>query len=95
MIVKAYFLSRAVIHFQKYPFIDILPEPLNKWTNLEGNDMLGLIYSDPERWGLAQVLNRFTYFEYFSCISRKSYAYSLLDLIMYSSVVSFRNRIVL
>ena len=53
-------LRRVIIHFQKYPFIDILPEPLNKWTNLEGNDMLGLIYSDPERWGLAQVLNRFT-----------------------------------
>ena len=42
---------------QKYPFIDILPEPLEKWTNLEGNDMLGLIYEDPKRWGLAQVRN--------------------------------------
>ena len=37
--------------------MDILPEPLYKWTNLEGNDMLGLIYDDPERWGLAQVQN--------------------------------------
>ena len=45
----------VVISLQKYPFIDILPEPLEKWTNLEGNDMLGLIYEDPKRWGLAQV----------------------------------------
>ena len=72
---KSVFLCRVIIHFQKYPFIDILPEPLNKWTNLEGNDMLGLIYSDPERWGLAQVLNRFTYFEYFSCKNHMHIAY--------------------
>ena len=45
----------VVVSLQKYPFIDILPEPLEKWTNLEGNDMLGLIYEDPKRWGLAQV----------------------------------------
>ena len=55
---KPILVSKVILNFQKYPFIDILPEPLNKWTNLEGNDMLGLIYSDPERWGLAQVLNR-------------------------------------
>jgi len=46
--------STLLSAFKKYPFIDILPEPLEKWTNLEGNDMLGLIYTDPKRWGLAQ-----------------------------------------
>ena len=35
--------------------MDILPEPLYKWTNLDGNDLLKLIYTNPKRWGLTQV----------------------------------------
>ena len=50
-------LIRFYITLQKYPFMDILPEPVDKWTNLDGNDLLGLIYTNPERWGLAQVSN--------------------------------------
>ena len=37
--------------------MDILPEPLYKWTNLDGNDLLKLIYTNPKRWGLTQVRN--------------------------------------
>merc|ERR1712168_222683 len=40
--------------FEKYPMMDILPEPVSKWMNLNGTDMLQLIYDDPERWSTAQ-----------------------------------------
>jgi len=40
--------------FKKYPMMDILPEPLDKWTNLNGTDMLQLIYNDTKRWSTAQ-----------------------------------------
>ena len=43
------------VSLQKYPFMDILPEPLEKWTNLDGFDLLELIYKNPKRWGLTQV----------------------------------------
>ena len=42
--------------FQKYPYIDVLPEPVDKWTNLEGIDMLNLALTNPRRWGLAQEM---------------------------------------
>lgn len=35
--------------------MDILPEPVSKWQNLNGTDMLGLVYRYPERWATAQV----------------------------------------
>ena len=41
--------------FEKYPMMDILPEPVSKWMDLNGTDMLQLIYDDPERWSMAQV----------------------------------------
>ena len=34
--------------------MDILPEPVSKWTNLNGTDLLQLVYSNPYRWALTQ-----------------------------------------
>ncbi len=34
---------------------DLLNEPLDKWTNLNGTDMLGLVFKDPKRWAMAHV----------------------------------------
>ncbi len=31
------------------------PEPVDKWTNLNGTDILGLMYNDPERWAMLHV----------------------------------------
>ena len=42
--------------FAKYPFIDVLPEPVEKWKNLEGYDMLNLTLTNPSRWGLTQEM---------------------------------------
>lgn len=41
---------------QAFPSFDVLPEPVDKWTNLNGTDLLQLIYDDPKRWGMAQVM---------------------------------------
>ena len=42
---------------QKYPMMDILPEPLDKWTNLNGTDMLQLVYANAKRWSTAMVIH--------------------------------------
>jgi len=40
--------------FQKYPGMDVLPEPVDKWTNLNGTDVLNLLFTDPHRWAATQ-----------------------------------------
>ena len=35
--------------------MDILPEPVDKWQDLNGTDLLQLIYENPTRWSAAQV----------------------------------------
>lgn len=42
--------------FKKYPYIDVLPEPVDKWRNLDGIDMLNLTLNNPRRWGLTQEM---------------------------------------
>ena len=34
--------------------MEILPEPVSKWTNLNGTDVLGLVYKNPYRWAMTQ-----------------------------------------
>ncbi len=34
--------------------VDLLPEPVDKWTNLNGTDLLRLIFDKPKRWAMAQ-----------------------------------------
>ena len=34
--------------------MDILPEPVSKWQNLNGTDLLDLVYRYPERWATTQ-----------------------------------------
>ena len=33
--------------------VDILTEPVDKWRNIEGHNLLQLMYEDPSRWSLA------------------------------------------
>ena len=40
--------------FQRLPNMDVVPEPVEKWTNLNGTDLLDLLFKDPKRWALAQ-----------------------------------------
>lgn len=45
--------STLLNFFHKYREVAVHKEPLDKWQNLNGTDFLGLMISDPSRWGLA------------------------------------------
>ena len=32
--------------------VEVIPEPVSKWRNLHGNNLLQLMYEDPKRWSL-------------------------------------------
>jgi deoxyadenosine/deoxycytidine kinase len=38
--------------FKAYPCVDVLPEPVSAWSNLNGTDLLQLMYENPRRWGM-------------------------------------------
>jgi len=40
--------------FEGYPDIDVLPEPVGEWTDLNGTDVLNLAFTDPYRWAATQ-----------------------------------------
>merc|ERR1712117_217909 len=46
--------STFLTFFQRLPNMDVIPEPVEKWTNLNGTDLLDLLFKDPKRWALAQ-----------------------------------------
>ncbi|KAF3708495.1 Thymidine kinase 2, mitochondrial [Channa argus] len=39
-------------YFSKTSNIEVLTEPVSKWRNVRGHNPLGLMYQDPERWGI-------------------------------------------
>ncbi|XP_062843953.1 thymidine kinase 2, mitochondrial-like [Trichomycterus rosablanca] len=39
-------------YFSKTSNIEVLTEPVSNWRNVRGHNPLGLMYQDPERWGL-------------------------------------------
>jgi len=39
-------------HFAKYDSVDILKEPVDEWRDVEGHNLLQLMYQDPKRWSL-------------------------------------------
>ncbi|OWF55155.1 thymidine kinase 2, mitochondrial-like [Mizuhopecten yessoensis] len=39
-------------HFKKYSDVQVYEEPVKKWRNVEGHNVLAKMYEDPERWSL-------------------------------------------
>ncbi|XP_028665463.1 thymidine kinase 2, mitochondrial [Erpetoichthys calabaricus] len=39
-------------YFSKACNIEVLPEPVDKWRNVRGQNPLALMYQDPARWGI-------------------------------------------
>ena len=42
--------STFLEHFSKVTAVEVFPEPVAKWQNMGGQNLLELQYSDPERW---------------------------------------------
>ena len=42
-------------YFQGHPGIDVMPEPIDKWTNLNGTNLLALVARDSKRWSMTEV----------------------------------------
>ncbi|GFO02737.1 thymidine kinase 2, mitochondrial [Plakobranchus ocellatus] len=40
-------------YFEEFRNCEVLPEPVEKWQDVEGYNALGLMYKDPERWSMA------------------------------------------
>jgi len=45
---KSAFLDR----FNSFPNVQVLKEPVEKWRNVNGNNLLQKMYEDPQRWSL-------------------------------------------
>ncbi|XP_043937757.1 thymidine kinase 2, mitochondrial isoform X2 [Protopterus annectens] len=39
-------------YFSKTSNIEVVTEPVFKWRNVQGHNLLGLMYQDPSRWGI-------------------------------------------
>ncbi|XP_060075313.1 thymidine kinase 2, mitochondrial-like [Ylistrum balloti] len=39
-------------HFKKYSNVEVYEEPVKKWRNVEGHNVLAKMYEDPNRWSL-------------------------------------------
>lgn len=42
--------STFLEHFAKFKVVETVVEPVEKWRNMEGHNLLALQYQDPERW---------------------------------------------
>ncbi|RUS89439.1 hypothetical protein EGW08_002812 [Elysia chlorotica] len=45
--------STLLKHFENLPYCEVVGEPLDQWTNLEGHNALGLLYENPDRWSFS------------------------------------------
>ena len=70
---------------QPFVSVKIIPEPVDKWRNLNGNNLLDLMYTDPVRWSFAfqsYVSLSLSLWVFFRCFDSRIY---LLVLDMFSS----------
>ncbi|XP_069509193.1 thymidine kinase 2, mitochondrial isoform X3 [Ambystoma mexicanum] len=44
--------STCLEFFSKTPNIEVITEPVTKWRNVQGHNLLGLMYQDSSRWGI-------------------------------------------
>merc|ERR1712071_623340 len=38
---------------KSFPAVQIYPEPVDDWCNVNGHNLLSLLYHDPEKWSFA------------------------------------------
>lgn len=42
--------STMLKYFEKYNDVELIPEPVAKWCDVKGHNLLGKLYEDPKRW---------------------------------------------
>lgn len=42
--------STMLNYFDKYKDVELIPEPVAEWCNVNGHNLLGKLYEDPKRW---------------------------------------------
>jgi len=42
--------STMLNYFNRYPDVELIPEPVPKWCNMNGHNLLGKMYEEPKRW---------------------------------------------
>ena len=42
--------STMLDYFDKFPEVELLPEPVKQWTDLGGHNMLQKLYEDPKKY---------------------------------------------
>lgn len=45
--------STLLQQFENLPHCEVVGEPVDQWTNLEGHNALGLLYENPDRWSFS------------------------------------------
>lgn len=45
--------STLLKYFEKFDSIETIPEPIERWQNFNGSNLLELMYKDTEKWGFA------------------------------------------
>lgn len=43
--------STMLKYFEQFEYIEIVAEPIAKWQNLDGSNLLDLLYKDAQKWG--------------------------------------------
>lgn len=86
--------STFLNHMARYVNVQALPEPLEKWTNLNGNNLLQLMYTNPEKWSYTfQNYALLTQLEHASLVSAKDI--KIMERSIYSSRYCFADALLM
>uniref|UniRef100_UPI00358E89C9 thymidine kinase 2, mitochondrial-like isoform X2 n=1 Tax=Myxine glutinosa TaxID=7769 RepID=UPI00358E89C9 len=44
--------TKCLEFFQQHFDVEVISEPVDKWQNIRGHNLLSLMYRDPQRWGI-------------------------------------------
>ena len=47
--------STMLKFFEKYADVELIPEPVAQWCDVNGHNLLGKLYEDPKRWKISNL----------------------------------------
>ena len=85
--------STFLQHFNDYDNVEVITEPVEKWTDLKGCNLLQKMYEDPKRWSLVfQTYVQLTMLQQHS--SRTEKEVKLMERSLYSAMHCFAENLV-